>query len=110
MFDKLKKSFEEFVELIKGNRITEKDVINYFETNKYELLETDLSLEVIDHIESTMIEKVRSGQFDKVDDRKSAVILALRNSISEMFPEPINIENAIMDNNIPFIITFLGIC
>jgi len=109
MFDKLKKSFGEFVELFKGNRITERDIINYFETNKYELLETDLSLEVIDHIESAMMEKVRSGQFEKVDDKKRAVIMALRNSISEMFPEPINIENAIKSNNVPFIITFLGI-
>ncbi|MDG6927670.1 MAG: signal recognition particle-docking protein FtsY [Nitrososphaerota archaeon] len=109
MFDKLKKSFGGFVDLIRGTKITESDIANYFEKNRYELLETDLSLEVIDHIQQSMTKMIASGQLEGAEDRKGATMLALRNSISELFPEPVNFENMIRGNRAPYVITFLGI-
>lgn len=109
MFDKLKKNFGEFIELFKGNKITEKDIANYFEKNRYELLQTDLSLDVIEYLQQSMIKMAMSGQFQGIEDRKGATILALRNSISELFPEPIDFENLIKGSKVPYVITFLGI-
>ncbi|MEM0097783.1 MAG: signal recognition particle-docking protein FtsY [Conexivisphaerales archaeon] len=109
MFDKLKKSFGEFIDLIKGNKITQRDIIDYFEKNRYELLETDLSLEVIEYIQQSMIKMVVSGRFEGIEDKKGATLQALRDSISELFSEPINFENIIKSSRSPYVITFLGI-
>ncbi len=109
MFDKLKKSFNQFIDLIKSNKISEKDIHDFFEKNKYELLETDLSIEVIEYLEQLMIKKVSSEQFKVVNDKKNDILSAFKSSISELFPEPMDLNSLIENNNGPFVITFLGI-
>jgi fused signal recognition particle receptor len=100
--------FSKLFNKISTSELTQDQFDEFFNEFEIDLLENNVSLEVVEKMKESLSKELVGKSFKKADAEKS-IIEALKKSISEVLIEPPNLIKLIKDKDGPFTIIFFGI-
>ena len=115
MFDQLRKALSNATRSIVQKELTEKDINNIFSDLEFDLLQSDIAQEVIDHLFVKLKSDLVGMKLEKGQNAEDIININFRNAVVELFltAGEIDLLQKIKEKKEkkigPFVITFLGI-
>ncbi|MFQ6088155.1 MAG: signal recognition particle-docking protein FtsY [Candidatus Methanofastidiosia archaeon] len=112
MFESLKSKFEDFVETLQTKEISQKDLENALSSLEISLLQSDVSLRVVEKLKEELKEKLLGERLKLTGSKREFILKALRDSILEILKaEDMDLQKIIEENiriGKPTVLLFIG--
>src|SRR5919108_3130705 len=115
MFDQLRKALSNATRSIVQKELTEKDINNIFSDLEFDLLQSDIAQEVIDHLFVKLKSNLLGMKLEKGQNAEDIINISFRNAVVELFlaAGKVDLLQKIKEKKEkrtgPFVIIFLGI-